>query len=55
MIYMGRSLNPLFVALREIDKSNSWKSLLEFIEIQYVDIVIFLNTSSMMSQLHVMT
>ena len=41
MIYMGRSLNHLFVTLQEIDKSKGWKSSLKFVEIQHVDIVIF--------------
>ena len=40
MIYMGRSLNPLFVTLQEIDKSKGWKSSLELVEIQHVDIIL---------------
>ena len=55
MIYMDRSLNPLFVTLQEIDKSKGWKSSLELVEISHVDIVIFANTSPITSQLHVMT
>ena len=38
-----------------IDKSKGWKSSLELVEIQHVDIVIFCNTSPITSQLHVMT
>ena len=45
MIYMDRSLNPLFVTLQGIDKSKGWKSSLDLVEIQHVDIVIFCNTS----------
>ena len=41
MIYMGRSLNPLFVTLQETDKSKGWNSSIEFFEIQHVDIVCF--------------
>ena len=44
-IYMGRSLNPLFITLQEIDKSKGSKSSLELVEIQHVDIVIFCNTT----------
>ena len=40
MIYMGRSLNPLFVTFQETDKSKGWKSLLELVEIQHVDIIL---------------
>ena len=40
MIYMGRSLYPLFVTLQEIDKSKGWKSSLELVEIQHVDIIL---------------
>ena len=40
MIYMGRWLNPLFVTLQEIDKSKGWKSSLELVEIQHVDIIL---------------
>ena len=53
LIYICRSLNPLFVTLQEIDKSKFWKSL-ELVEIQHVGIVIFCDTP-ITSQLHVMT